>query len=154
MRTLLKDINDYTARSNLMWTSAMAENGILKVGRVTDFECHQMEHQLGAYTDCNHGQGLAVLHPAYYRHIVKDAPEKFARLGQVVFGTEGAQAAVDALAAFIKECGLPTRLTELRSRAEITPELLRQVADSVNLLQGGPRQLTHDEVYEIFMECI
>ena len=75
MRTLLKDINDYTARSNLMWTSAMAENGILKVGRVTDFECHQMEHQLGAYTDCNHGQGLAVLHPAYYRHIVKDAPE-------------------------------------------------------------------------------
>ena len=137
-----------------MWTSAMAENGILKVGRVTDFECHQMEHQLGAYTDCNHGQGLAVLHPAYYRHIVKDAPEKFARLGQVVFGTEGAQAAVDALAAFIKECGLPTRLTELRSRAEITPELLRQVADSVNLLQGGPRQLTHDEVYEIFMECM
>ena len=154
MRTLLRDIQDYTARSNLMWTSAMAENGILKVGRVTDFECHQMEHQLGAYTDCNHGQGLAVLHPAYYRHIVKDAPEKFARLGQVVFGTEGAQAAVDALAAFIKECGLPTRLTELRSRAEITPELLRQVADSVNLLQGGPRQLTHDEVYEIFMECI
>ena len=154
MRTLLRDIQDYTARSNLMWTSAMAENGILKVGRVTDFECHQMEHQLGAYTDCNHGQGLAVLHPAYYRHIVKDAPEKFARLGQVVFGAEGAEAAVDALAAFIKECGLPTRLTELRSRAEITPELLRQVADSVNLLQGGPRQLTHDEVYKIFMECI
>ena len=76
MRALLKDLNDYTARSNLMWTSAMAENGILKVGRVTDFECHQMEHQLGAYTDCNHGQGLAVLHPVYYRHIVKDAPER------------------------------------------------------------------------------
>ena len=64
MRTLLKDIHDYTARSNLMWTSAMAENGILKVGRLTDFEAHQIEHQLGAYTDCNHGQGLAVIHPA------------------------------------------------------------------------------------------
>ena len=154
MRTLLKDINDYTARSNLMWTSAMAENGILKVGRVTDFECHQMEHQLGAYTDCNHGQGLAVLHPAYYRHIVKDATEKFARLGREVFGVNGAEAAVDALADFIRECGLPTRLTELRSKAEITPELLRQVADSVNLLPNGPRQLTHDDVYDIFMECL
>ena len=154
MRTLLKDINDYAARSNLMWTSAMAENGILKVGRVTDFECHQMEHQLGAYTDCNHGQGLAVLHPAYYRHNVKDAPEKFARLGREVFGVNGAEAAVDALADFIRECGLPTRLTELRSKAEITPELLRQVADSVNLLPNGPRQLTHDEVYDIFMECL
>ena len=154
MRALLKDLNDYTARSNLMWTSAMAENGILKVGRVTDFECHQMEHQLGAYTDCNHGQGLAVLHPAYYRHIVKDAPEKFARLGKAVFGVEGAEAAVDALAAFIQECGLPVRLSQLKSRVEITPELLRQVADSVNLLPNGPRQLTRGEVYSILMECM
>ena len=154
MRTLLKDIHDYTARSNLMCTSAMAENGILKVGRLTDFEAHQIEHQLGAYTDCNHGQGLAVIHPAYYRHIVKDAPEKFARLGQVVFGVDGAEAAVDALAAFIRECGLPIKLSQLRSKAEITPELLRQVADSTNLLPNSPRQLTHDEVYEILMECI
>ena len=154
MRTLLKDINDYTARSNLMWTSAMAENGILKVGRSTDFECHQMEHQLGAYTDCNHGQGLAVLHPAYYRHIVQDAPEKFARLGREVFGAEGAEAAVDALSAFIQACGLPTKLSQLRSKVAITPELLRQVADSTNLLPNGPRQLTHDEVYEILMECL
>ena len=154
MRALLQDIDDYTARSNLMWTSAMAENGILKVGRVTDFECHQMEHQLGAYTDCNHGQGLAVLHPAYYRHIVKDAPEKFARLGKVVFGVEGAEAAVDALAAFIQECGLPVRLSQLKSRVEITPDLLRQVADSVNLLPNGPRQLTRGEVYSILMECL
>ena len=154
MRALLKDLNDYTARSNLMWTSAMAENGILKVGRLTDFECHQMEHQLGAYTDCNHGQGLAVIHPAYYRHIVKDAPEKFARLGREVFGVNGAEAAVDALAAFIQECGLPVKLSQLKSRVEITPDLLRQVADSINLLPNGPRQLTRDEVYSILMECM
>ena len=59
-----------------MWDSAMAENGILKVGRLTDFQAHQIEHQLGAYTDCNHGQGLAVIQPVYYRHIVKDGEEK------------------------------------------------------------------------------
>lgn len=51
MRRLLKNINDKQARSNLMWDSAMAENGILKCGRRTDFQAHQMEHQLGAYTD-------------------------------------------------------------------------------------------------------
>ena len=160
MRALLKDLNDYTARSNLMWTSAMAENGILKVGRVTDFECHQMEHQLGAYTDCNHGQGLAVLHPAYYRHIVKDAPEKFARFARSVWGVEddddaqAAQKGILALEAFILECGLPTKLGQLKSRVEITPALLRQVADSTNLLPNGPRQLTHDEIYEILSECL
>lgn len=154
MRTLLKDMNDYTARSNLMWDSAMAENGILKVGRLTDFECHQIEHQLGAYTDCNHGHGLAVLHPAYYRRIVKEAEEKFIRFGKEVFDVDGAETAVEALADFIKECGLPTKLGQLRSKVEITPELLRQVADSTNLLPNGYKQLTHDEVYKILMECL
>ena len=162
MRTLLKDLNDYTARSNLMWTSAMAENGILKVGRLTDFECHQMEHQLGAYTDCNHGQGLAVLHPAYYRRIYPSAVSKFARFARSVWGIsdqgrseeELAQAGIQALSDFIVECGLPTRLSQLRSKTEITPELLRQVADSTNLLPNGPRQLTHDEINDLLIECL
>lgn len=160
MRTLLKDIHDYTARSNLMWTSAMAENGILKVGRLTDFECHQIEHQLGAYTDCNHGQGLAVLHPAYYRHLYKSAVPKFAKFARTVWGVseaddeKAAQAGIQTLAGFIQECGLPTKLSQLHSKTEITPELLRQVADSTNLLPNGYKQFTHDEIYEILMECI
>ena len=58
IRALLKDMGDMNARSELMWASAMGENGILKIGKVTDFQAHQIEHQLGAYTDCNHGQGL------------------------------------------------------------------------------------------------
>ena len=154
MRRLLKNINDIQARSNLMWDSAMAENGILKVGRVTDFQAHQLEHQLGAYTDCNHGQGLAVIHPAYYRHIVKDAKEKFERFGKEVFGVESAGESVEALAAFIKECGLPTKMGELRSKTEITPELLKNVADTCNVIKCNPRELGRDEIYEILMECM
>ena len=154
MRRLLKNVNDIQARSNLMWDSAMAENGILKVGRVTDFQAHQLEHQLGAYTDCNHGQGLAVIHPAYYRHIVKDAKEKFERLGKEVFGVESAGESVEALAAFIKECGLPTKMGELHSKTEITPELLKNVADTCNVIKCNPRELGRDEIYEILMECM
>ncbi len=154
MRRLLKDINDVQARSNLMWDSAMAENGILKCGRLTDFQAHQIEHQLGAYTDCNHGQGLAVIHPAYYRHIVKDAPEKFTRFAKVVFGVDTPEAGVDALENFIKECGLPTKMNQLKSTVEITPKVLRQVADTCNIIKCNPRELSRDEIYEILMECM
>ena len=153
MRRLLKDIDDIQARSNLMWDSAMAENGILKVGRLTDFQAHQIEHQLGAYTDCNHGQGLAVIHPAYYRHIMNDAKEKFTRFARVVFGKESAEEGIETLAAFIEECGLPTKLSQLRSTTEITPELLRKVADSTNIINSNPRALDTDEIYDILMEC-
>lgn len=154
MRRLLADGSDLQARGNLMWDSAMAENGILKVGRLTDFQTHQMEHQLGAYTDCNHGQGLAVIHPAYYRHIVKDAKEKFTRFAKEVFDADTAEAGIEALAAFIKECGLPSRMGELKSKVEITPEVLRKVADTCNIIKSNPRELDRDEIYEILMECM
>lgn len=154
MKRLMGNVDDMQARGNLMWDSAMAENGILKVGRVTDFQAHQLEHQLGAYTDCNHGQGLAVLHPAYYRHIVKDAEEKFTRLAKEVFGAETAKAGVEALADFIKACGLRTKMGELKSKVEITPEVLRKVANTCNVIKCGPRELSRDEIYDILMECM
>ena len=154
MRRLLTDINDMQARSNLMWDSAMAENGILKVGRLTDFQAHQIEHQLGAYTDCNHGQGLAVIHPAYYRHILKDAEEKFTRFAKIVFEKDTAEEGLEALAAFIKECGLPLKMGELKSKVEITKDVLRQVADTCNIIKCGPRELSRDEIYEILCECL
>ncbi len=154
MRRLLKDIGDMQARSNLMWDSAMAENGILKCGRLTDFQAHQMEHQLGAYTDCNHGQGLAVIHPVYYRHIMKDAPGKFTRFAKEVFGADTAEGGVDALEDFIRECGLPTKMNQLKSTVEITPEVLRQVADTCNIIKCNPRELDREEIYQILMECL
>ena len=154
MRRALADMTDVQARSNLMWDSAMAENGVRKCGRVTDFQAHQIEHQLGAYTDCNHGQGLAVIQPVYYRHIVNDAREKFTRFAKVVFDADTAEAGLDALESFVKECGLPTKLHELKSTVEITPEVLRQVADTCNLIKTGPRALDREEIYNILTECL
>lgn len=154
MRRLLVDINDIQTRGNLMWDSAMAENGVLKCGRLTDFQAHQIEHQLGAYTDCNHGQGLAVVHPAYYRHILNDAPDKFSRFAETVFNVDTAKAGVDALESFIKECGLPTKLSQLKSRVEITPDILRKASDTCNIIKCNPRELDRDEIYNILMECL
>ena len=159
IKAAIKDSQDVNARSELMWDSAMAENGILKLGKVTDFQAHQIEHQLGAYTDCNHGQGLAVIHPVLYRHIYKEGLSKFARYAKVVWGIddtnltmeETAVKGIEALAAFIKEIGLPTTLTEMN----ITDvDMLRKVADSSNITLGCCKQLTHDEIFEILKECL
>ena len=65
---------------------------------------------MGAYTDCNHGQGLAVIQPVYYRHILKDAEEKFTRFAKVVFQVDTAEEGIKALEAFIRECGLPVKM--------------------------------------------
>ena len=158
MRKLPTDSGNYGARSELAWASSMAENGILKIGKITDFQAHQIEHQLGAYTDCNHGQGLAVIHPALYRHIYKDGAERFARFAKNVWGIEDkgsdektAFAGIEALADFIKETGLPTSFRQM-GISENTD--FRAVADSTNITAGCCKKLSHDEIYEILMECI
>ena len=135
----------------------MAENRIIKLGKRMDFECHQMERQLGAYTNCNHGAGLAVIHPVLYRHIYKSGAARFARFAQNVWGIapkssdeETALAGVEALAAFVKEIGLPTTFAELGIPADTD---FRAIADSTVLTPGCCKKLTHDEISEIMMEC-
>lgn len=157
IRVLLTDPENYEARSELAWASAMAENGILKIGKVTDFQAHQIEHQLGAYTNCNHGAGLAVIHPVLYRHIYKFGAARFARWAQNVWNIAPkgsleatALAGIDALAAFIKEIGLPTNFAEL-GIPENTD--FRAVADSTNITAGCCKKLTHNEIYDILCEC-
>lgn len=158
IRVLLKDIYDKEARTELMWASAMAENGILRIGKVTDFQAHQIEHQLGAYTDCNHGQGLAVIHPVLYRHMYKDSVKQFARMAEKVWEipAEGktqeelAEAGVQALADFVKEIGLPSTFTEMG----ITDKsVLKKVADTCNLTAGCCKKFTREEILQILEEC-
>lgn len=158
IRILIRDPENYDARSELAWASSMAENGILKIGKITDFQCHQIEHQLGAYTDCNHGQGLAVIHPVLYRHIYKEGAERFARFAENVWGIgkkktveKTALAGVEALADFIEKIGLPTHLTQMGISADTD---LRAIADSTNITAGCCKKLSHDEIYQILKECV
>lgn len=158
IRAAIADPKDIMPRSELMWTSAMAENGILKIGKVTDFQAHQIEHQLGAYTDCNHGQGLAVIHPVLYRHLYTSASAKFARFATEVWGMDSngkteeqlAAEGVNCLADFIKEIGLPTTFREMG----ITDNsCFKAVADSCNITAGCYKQLTREEILDILNEC-
>lgn len=158
IRATLKDPQDIQARSELIWAAAMAENGILKIGKATDFQCHMLEHQLGAYTDCNHGQGLAVLHPVLYKHMMPEANHQFARLAAEVWGidpvgkTEAdlAEAFVDALAAFIREIGLPSAFAEMNIPEDTD---YKAIADSTVLTGGCAKKFTRDELLEVLLEC-
>ena len=155
LRALIDNPADDFARGELMWASAIAENGLLKLGKQTDFQCHMLEHAVGAYTDCNHGQGLAVIHPILYRHLLAEGKEKLARMAQQVWGVEGASVeetaslGVAALEGFIKEIGLPSRWSEMG----ITDEaLLHAAAETCLLMPGCCKHFTREELFEVLKE--
>ena len=160
-RAALADPQDIQARSNIMWTASLAENRIIKTGKSKDFEAHNMEHQLSAYTNCNHGEGLAVLHPVYYRHIYRDGLGKFVSWAKNVWELDRndyasdedlALAGIDALAALIREAGLPTTMREL-GFGEKEKELLPEIAESCFISGGAFRPMTTQEILEIYREC-
>ena len=157
MRAVAANPESMDARSELVYDSAMAENGVLKVGKVTDFQAHMIQHQYGAYTHTNHGMGLAVIHPALYRALAPEAPTQFARWAREVWGvTEtddraAANAGIEALAAFIREMGLPTTFTELGG--DTSDETLRAVAATAVRTTGCAKKLSDEEIFEVLVAC-
>lgn len=159
MRAVAADENSVEARSELVYDSAMGENGVLKIGKVGDFQCHMIQHQYGAYTHSNHGMGLAVIHPRLYRLLAPAAPEQFARWAVEVWRVDPqgkddltvANEGIDALAAFIAEMGLPTTFADLGSDAP--DETLRAVADTAVLTAACAKKLDRDEIYELLVAC-
>ena len=168
IHAIIADPDDDFARGELMWDSAMAENGLLKLGKVTDFQCHMIEHAVGAYTDCNHGQGLAILHPTFYRHLLNAGTAKLARMAQEVWGVKSdvegvtyrnadaaelrtiAEKGIAALEAFIKDIGLPTHWSEIG----ITDDaVLRAASDTCFITSGCCKQMSRNEIFELLKEC-
>lgn len=160
LRKAIADPEDYEARSNLVWASTMVENRILKLGKQGDFQGHILEHALGAFTDCNHGCGLAVLLPVYYRHIEAAGAKKFARFATEVWGfspegktlAERANDGVEALVSFVKEIGLPTTLREL-GMTEDQKDLLPKIAATCVASPGSYKHLDDEEILDIFKEA-
>ena len=155
-RKALKDPEDYEARSNIMWCATLGLNTVTGLSKTQDWEVHMIEHQVGAYTDCAHGVGLAIVSVPYYKHIYKYGIDKFVRYAKKVWGVdtdsmtkeEAALAGIERLAEFIREMGIPTTLREIGASEEMLP----LIANST-VLGGGYKILDAQEILDILKEC-
>lgn len=158
IRQAVKDPKDYTARSNLLWESSFSENRLIKLGKKCDRMCHLIENQVGAFTGCNYGMGVAVLYPAYCRYIYKEELPKFARFARNVWKIspdgksqeELAKAGIEALDDFVREIGLPTSLRQLGVENE---RQLKEIAASCRFFSGNNGKMAEGEIFNIFRNC-
>ena len=116
----LQHPDNYEARANLMWTSSMAINGLLSDGAEVGWCVHPMEHELSAFYDITHGEGLAILTPHWMDFALSEATAaKFAAYGRAVFGItetedwKAAKAAIAETRAFFRTMQLPETLREV-----------------------------------------
>lgn len=116
-RALINNLDDVDARAEVGFIGNLAHNGLLGSGRVEDWASHRIEHELSAKYDIAHGAGLAIVFPAWMKHVWKENPERFIRYANKVMGIEGEDdttilKGIQALEQFFMDLYLPIRLHE------------------------------------------
>lgn len=117
----LEHPTDYEARANLMWVGSLAINGLLSDGADVAWCVHPMEHELSAFYDITHGEGLAILTPFWMDFALNEqTAAKFAEYGRNVWNLSirdddmtVAKQAIACTREFFKKMNLPASLHEV-----------------------------------------
>ncbi len=159
----LANPDDIAARSDLMWTSTLAHNNSVGVGREQDWASHQIEHELSAFYDCAHGAGLAVVVPAWMEYVMQHDVSRFARFAVNVFGAEmdyanperTAREGIRRLRVFFGELGMPATLSEIGGDEKDIPAIIAHRREKPNGFPfGGFVKIGPDDMEAILRLCV
>lgn len=160
--TVMENPRDYHARANIFWAGTLAHNNVLGAGRVQDWACHKMEHELSAMYGVAHGAGLAAVIPAYMKYQLNKAPEKcaplFARLAREVWGISPAQndeiatagAGIFAMEKFFASLGMPHYMEDFGGNEKDIPQLVSKVRMDPCGTLGNLNPLSTEDITAVY----
>lgn len=137
---------DVDARAELHMLSLVTHNdGFLANGRLADWVGHKIEHEISGRYGLIHGEGMAVVTPAWIRFVAARKPRKLVQFAHRVFKVDVFDRTdedvvtllAERLEAFYRSLGLRTRLAEHGIGAEAIPGLAARAT------HGGTRTLGH-----------
>jgi hypothetical protein len=134
---VLENPKNYDAWSELMWAGTIAHNNLLNTGRVGDWGSHDIEHEISGIYDVAHGAGLAVVFPAWMKHVLKHDVNRFVQWAVRVWNVEmnvfdpeaTAREGIRKLEGFYRSLGLGTTLTELKITDDRIDEMANKGTD-------------------------
>ncbi|WP_367378677.1 iron-containing alcohol dehydrogenase [Enterococcus gilvus] len=148
---VLEQLDAIDARENISWAATLAMNGIADCGRnMKGFPCHWIQHAVGAMTNSSHGEGLAVIEPAWLKNELKKDTKKFIRFNQNVLKLERlegmtdqayAEAGIDLLRQTYDDWGLPSTLRELGVTKEMIPKIIDEIMNNNEAYEFDPEDI-------------
>lgn len=155
---VLADPSDYQARANVEWAGTLAHNGLIGCGRKEDWVSHFMEHEISAmYPNVAHGQGLAVVLPAFMAYMTHHKPSKVAQLGRRIFQIDekgDREAAIETVARFraffSTVLRMPLTFKELGIENPDIDEMVRRLHINKGETIGGYYRLTAKDTRQIY----
>lgn len=161
----VREGNNLAARSNLSWASTLALSGIPDAGRPGSFPLHGMEHSLSGHYDISHGRGLAILLPVLMEYTCTSRPERYAQLGERVFGLdlrgitpeEAALRTVQAMKEWLSGLGITPTLTAVgidESRFEVMADDALRLYGRGKTFLDNPRPLYRQDIIALFRAAL
>ena len=158
----LANPNDYTARAEMMLCCTYGCNGILSLGNsASGWPCHAIEHALSAFYDITHGEGLAIITPRWFKHILSEKTvDRFVKYGVNVFGIdpklekfEIANKAIDATYKFFESIGIPMHLKDVGIDESRLGEMAHHIAVNEGL-ENAWVALHEDDLLKILKDSL
>jgi len=118
---VLENSKDYKARAQIMWTSKIAHDNSMGVGRVGDYASHRIAHEISALYGLEHGATLSIIFPAWMKYNYRHNTERFLQFAVRVwdvdlpFENQEKQIleGIFRMENFFRRVGLPVRFSEL-----------------------------------------
>ena len=156
----IEEPENYEARANLMWASSLAINGLLSLGKETEWSVHAMQHELSAFYDITHGVGLAILTPHWMEYALdKHTVDSFVEYGVNVWGINPtvynfkiARLAIQKTRDFFVSVGLPSTLREIGIGEEKLEEMAEHAVSNGKI--GNFKPLDAQDVLNIFKAAL
>ena len=158
-RVVIRDPENYEARSNIAWSATWALNNLIGCGKTEDWMVHMLGQAIGAYTDATHGFTLAAVSLPYYRFVMPYGLPKFVRFAKEVWridpaGKTDEQIAEEGLLAmqdWMREIGVACTMRDLGANED----MIEGIADATIPMEGaGYHTLTRGEIVEILKESL
>lgn len=149
----VKNGNDLEAREALLLGSLY---GGLCLGPVNTAAVHALSYPLGGEFHISHGLSNAILLPSVMKFNRSANLKKYAEVAIACGAPHGAnddetaQNGVDFITQLSKDCGIPTKLTEIGIPREAVDHMAKAAMDVQRLLKNNPRPVTEADARAIY----
>ena len=153
---VLKQLDNYDARAEIMWAGTIAHNNLLNTGRIGDWASHMIEHELSGIYDIPHGAGLSIIFPAWMKYVCTHNKSRFIQFAVRVFDVDFpfddeesiVYEGINRLEAFFSAMGLPTRLHQMNIGNEMFAQMANRCCKKGSV--GHFIELHEKDVYQIY----
>jgi len=154
---VMKNPEDYDAWAEIMLGGTYAHNNSLNAGRASDWASHMIEHELSGIYDIPHGEGLAIVFPAWMKYTMKTDIDRFVQFAVRVWNVENdyfdkektALAGIAAYERFLKSMGLPLSLSEINIGNDRFEEMALKATGDDSFAVGGFQKLKANDIERI-----